>query len=192
MKISIFSCGEANHSGRCKCSFFLMKKMQIFFLSHEEDAVVLSFSWSRANGLSFSQSSKEGPKQLSRNKHCSISSLGHRVQIWCQIWPLRMFGDCSGLKSSRCFLVSDWWNFLIFSQRTNFSKVYKKISTKILISPKKIKFPSCQPQLYSVRTLLSKEHFKVLAQRTVQNKERVRTPHGTEHGYPDHQSNCLE
>ena len=96
------------------------------------------------------------------NKHGSIWSLGHRFQIWCQMWPPRLFGGHSGLKTSFSLLVSNWWKFLIFfSQRTNFSKIPQKISKNLQeilqksskISKKSPKnqilhFPPCQPQLY--------------------------------------------
>ena len=67
------------------------------------------------------ESSKEG--QNSPNKHGSICSLGHKFQIWGQISPLRLFGGHSGLKTSFSLLVSDWWKFIIFSQRTSFSPI---------------------------------------------------------------------
>ena len=41
---------------------------------------------------------QKGPKQS--KQHGSICSLGHKFQIWGQIWPPRLFGGHNGLKTS--------------------------------------------------------------------------------------------
>ena len=38
--------------------------------------------------------------QNSPNKHGSICSVGHKFQIWFYIWPPRLFGGHTGLKTS--------------------------------------------------------------------------------------------
>ena len=72
--------------------------------------------------------------------------------------------NLDNLVTSFSLLVSYWWNFLIFSQETNFSKIPQKISKypkQFSLSPKNfsknphkspknqiLRFTPCQPQVY--------------------------------------------
>ena len=87
----------------------------------------------------------------------------HKFQIWGQIWPPRLFGGHSSLKTSFYLFVSNWWNFFFFYQQwMNFSKIPQNIlqkssiiSMKILINLPKIKFSihiHSQPQLLRIRS----------------------------------------
>ena len=76
-------------------------------------------------------------KQNCPKKHGSICSLGHKLG---QIWPLRLFGGHSGLKTSFSLLVSDLWQFNLLFAMNQFLQKSSRISPKILKKDKKIKF----------------------------------------------------
>ena len=96
----------------------------------------------------------------------SIFSLGHKFQIWGQIWPPRLFGGHSGLKTS--LLRTSIWNLEVLLTKfksmevflTKFKilqkcslispKIPQKFSKNLHKSPKNqiLYFPPCQPQVY--------------------------------------------
>ena len=77
-----------------------------FYLRREAQRRYSSYGFS----IIFSDTSKKGLN--SPNKHGCICNLGHKNQIWGQIWPPRLFGGHCGLKTSFSLLVSNWWKFL--------------------------------------------------------------------------------
>ena len=105
---------------------------------------------------SFCQIPKGG--QNSPKKHGSICSSGHKFQIWGLIWPQRLFGGHSGLKTSLLrtsirnleVFLTKFKRSDVFLTKFKISKTYQKFfknpqkfsknSPKIFINQTKMKF----------------------------------------------------